>query len=196
MAEFTPLTSKLVPLLMSDCDTDQIIPAQYVNAVGSEALAGALFHGRRQQPDFVLNRPEMAGRAIILAGGNFGCGSSREAAAWALAAGGFRALIGTTFNETFTGNCAKNGIPIVRLSSEAFAAVLSAFEADPRIEVTVDLARDRVSVPARGLSFPTGMEPFTRDLMSRGIDELSYLLEHRPLIDAYEAQLSGRPQPQ
>jgi 3-isopropylmalate/(R)-2-methylmalate dehydratase small subunit len=196
MAGFAPLTSKLVPLLMLDCDTDQIIPAQYVNAVGREALASALFHGRRQQPDFVLNRPEMAGRSIILSGGNFGCGSSREAAAWALAAGGFRALIGTTFNETFSNNCAKNGMPVVKLPGEAFAALLSAFQSDPGIEVTIDLAQDHVSVPASGLSFPTGMEPFTRDLMSRGIDELSYLLEHRPLVDAYEARLRGQPQPQ
>lgn len=185
--QFTPVSSKLVPILMPNVDTDQIIPAQYVNAVGEQALADALFANRKaEKPDFVLNAPGMKGRSIMLAGPNFGCGSSREAAAWALEAAGFRALIGTTFNETFAKNCVQNCLPTVKLLAENFKYLTDAFSSDPDIELTIDLKTNSVGSPAHGIHFPAGIDPFIADLMIRGIDELSYLLERRDLIARFE----------
>jgi len=188
VTQFISLTSKLVPLLLANVDTDQIIPAQYVNAVGEQALASALFSRRKaEDPDFVFNRPEMKGRSIMLAGPNFGCGSSREAAAWALKAGGIRALVGTSFNQTFATNCAQNGMPTVRLDPVAFGQVVALLDKNPDLELTIDLRQGSVTVDGHALTFPTGIDPFISDLMVRSIDELAYLLERRPLIAAFEA---------
>jgi 3-isopropylmalate/(R)-2-methylmalate dehydratase small subunit len=185
--KFSALTSKLVPLLIPNVDTDQIIPAQYVNVSGEAALAAALFANRKaESADFVLNRPEMKGRAIMLCGPNFGCGSSREAAAWALAAGGFRAVIGTTFNETFARNCVQSCLPAVRLTPDAFDALVAAHNSNPDLEVRVDLEARNVTVQNSALSFPTGIDDFTADLMVSGIDELTYLLERKNLIANFE----------
>lgn len=187
--KFSPVTSKLVPLLIPNVDTDQIIPAQYVNVAGRDALAKALFANRKaESADFVLNRLQMQGRAIMLCGPNYGCGSSREAAAWAMEAGGFRAMIGTTFNETFARNCVQSCLPTIRLAPEAFARLAAAFDADPDLTVSVDLKARRVAVANSDLVFPTGIDDFTADLMVNGIDELSYLLERRNLIAGFEAR--------
>jgi 3-isopropylmalate dehydratase small subunit len=190
--KFSTVTSKLVPILSLNVDTDQIIPAQYVNVSGEAALAAALFANRKAETaDFVLNRPEMKNRTIMLCGPNFGCGSSREAAAWALAAGGFRAFVGTTFNETFARNCVQSCLPTVRLDQEAFDALVTAYNSNPDLEVRVDLEARTMVLPDSKLSFPTGIDEFTADLMVKGIDELTYLLERRDLIAKFEmAQLS------
>lgn len=187
--KFTAVTSKLVPLLIPNVDTDQIIPAQYVNVSGQDALAKALFANRKSESaDFVLNLPQMQGRTIMLCGPNYGCGSSREAAAWAMEAGGFRAMIGTTFNETFARNCVQSCLPTVRLAPDAFGKLAAAYDANPDLTVTVDLEARRVAVADSDLVFPTGIDDFTADLMVNGIDELSYLLERRNLIAGFEAR--------
>lgn len=187
--KFTAVTSKLVPLFNPNIDTDQIIPAQYVNAVGGAALAAALFVNRKaEDPDFVLNRPEMKDRAIMLCGPNFGCGSSREAAAWALEAGGFRAAVGTTFNETFARNCVQSCFPTIRLSPSDFDALAAAYSENSDLEIKVDLAARCLTAPAAKLSFPTGIDDFTADLMVSGIDELSYLLEREARIAQFESE--------
>ncbi len=189
MAPFRHLRSRLVPLLGSDIDTDQIIPAQYVNAVGTEALARALFRrSRDQNARFVLDRPGMAGRTVMLVGSNFGCGSSREAAAWALSAWGIRALIGRSFNVTFSANCLQNGLLPIAAPLDAHSALCDAIEAGADPEIAIDLERDRVEFAEMGIAFSVGLEPFARELLLRGMDELHYLLDRRAEIEAYETR--------
>lgn len=187
MEPFRTLRSPLIPLLAPDIDTDQIIPAQYVNAVGSKALADALFARLREHDSgFVLNRPEMVGRAIMLVGSNFGCGSSREAAAWALAAWGIRALVGRSFNATFSSNCLQNGMLPVTAPPDAHRRLCQALHALPALEVSIDLEHEKVEAPDAGIAFALSLEPFVRELLLRGIDELQYLLDRRAEIEAYE----------
>jgi 3-isopropylmalate/(R)-2-methylmalate dehydratase small subunit len=194
MDPFTILSSRGIPLLEPDVDTDQIIPAQLINVSGQPALADALFASlRRQSADFVLNRPEMAGRKVLIAGPNFGCGSSREAAAWALHAWGIRALIGPSFNATFHNNCLQNGLLPIVAPADSYLRLCEAIASWPALEVSIDLAHERVRVPAAAIEFPTGIEPFVRDLLLRGIDELQYLLDRRAQIDSHEKQQGALP---
>jgi 3-isopropylmalate/(R)-2-methylmalate dehydratase small subunit len=193
MQPFAQLRSRLIPLLEADVDTDQIIPAQYVNVTGREALERALFARlRAQDAGFVLDRPEMAGRAVMLVGSNFGCGSSREAAAWALGAWGIRALIGLSFNPTFHNNCLQNGLLPLAAPEDAHRRLREALAADPGLEVSIDLERERVEATGAGVVFATAVEPFARGLLLRGVDELGYLLDRRSEIEAYE-QRTGAP---
>ena len=179
MSPFTTVRSKAIPLPEANVDTDQIIPAQYVNAVGSAALAEALFKRLRERdPQFVFNRPEMQGRSIMLVGENFGCGSSREAAAWALQAWGIRALIGLSFNATFHANCLQNGLLPVTVERDVHSRL------SPDDDVLIDLPAG--SGQAGSVRFPIRIEPFARELLLRGIDELDYLMECRAEIAAYE----------
>jgi 3-isopropylmalate/(R)-2-methylmalate dehydratase small subunit len=189
MEPFTVLRSRVIPLLAPDVDTDQIIPAQYVNVTGRKALSDALFaRWREQDPRFVLNRPEMRARAVMLVGPNFGCGSSREAAVWALAAWGIRALIGRSLSAMFQSNCLQNGLLPLAAPEGIHARLCQALSAWPDLEVAIDLERDRVEIAGAGIAFATGVDPFARDLLLRGIDELQYLLAHRIEIDAYESR--------
>ena len=190
MPAFTTASSAMIPLLAADIDTDQVIPAQFVNVRGQDRLKDALFANRRRgEPDFVLNDPVMAARSIMLVGPNFGCGSSREAAAWALEAFGIRALIGTTFNETFTNNCLQNGLLPGPLSSPDHAAVQAAFRETPEAEIRVDLERQEVNFAGKTYGFR--VDPFARELLLKDQDELDYLVARRPAIEAYEAATSG-----
>jgi 3-isopropylmalate/(R)-2-methylmalate dehydratase small subunit len=189
MQPFTRVSSKLIPLLTPNVDTDQIIPAQYVNVAGKEALCDALFARlKAEQADFVFNRPEMKDRAILLTGPNFGCGSAREAAAWALDAAGIRAMIGTTFNENFSNNCLQNGLLPLSVEAALHERLVLAIQRVPTAEVTIDLIANRIEVLMAGLMFAIRLDPFVRNLLVRGIDELSYLLERRDLIKAFEAR--------
>ena len=187
MTPFTVLTSKLVSMPEPNVDTDQILPAQYVNVQGREALQAALFCNlKAAKPNFVLNRPEMRGRSILLAGKNFGCGSSREAAAWALDAGGFRALLCLSFNDTFWNNCVKNGILPVTTPKTEHQLLLEMAARDPDLRVTVDLTKNQVSADS-GPSFDISIDRFVRELLLSGTDELNYLLERMPQIHSYQA---------
>ncbi|HXQ56355.1 MAG TPA: 3-isopropylmalate dehydratase small subunit [Actinomycetes bacterium] len=184
-----PFTSKLVPLLADNVDTDQIIPARYLKGTSKAGLGEGLFADWRYDGDgnpregFVLNRPEMAGRSILLAGANFGSGSSREHAAWALQAFGFRAVLAPLFADIFRNNALKNGMLPVQLPAEAHAELAAATDADP--EVTVDLEAETVTLPG-GRTVGFGVDPFARQMLLDGTDELGYLLSQGAAVAAYE----------
>ncbi len=191
-AAFTTIRSAVVPLLRDDVDTDQIIPARYLKAVTREGLADGLFADWRvdasgaPRPDFVLNDPAMAGRAILLAGANFGCGSSREHAPWALTGSGFRAVIASSFADIFRANALKNGLLPIALEADALAQVRAAMAADASAALTVDLETQTVSLP-NGVTLPFHIDPFSRSMLLAGTDELGYLLSQTDAMVAYDA---------
>jgi len=193
MPPFTTLCSRAVVLLDPDVDTDQIVPAQCVNVVGRDALAAAAFARRREQdPGFVFNRPEQQGRALMFVGANFGCGSSREAAAWALAAWGIRALLGLSFNATFRGNCLRNGLLPLTMDAALHRDVAARLASGADPEFAIDLPGGRVEIVGEGIAFAAEIEPFARDLLVRGVDELQYLMDCRERIKAYETRRGGQ----
>jgi 3-isopropylmalate/(R)-2-methylmalate dehydratase small subunit len=186
MIPFNIITSKLVSMPEANVDTDQILPAQYVNVQGKKPLEAALFFNlKAANPSFVLNQPGMSGRSILLSGKNFGCGSSREAAAWALSAGGFRALLCLSFNDTFWNNCVKNGILPVTTPETDHQLLAEMAIQNPDLQVTVDLTKSRVSTDG-GPSFAICIDRFVRELLLNGTDELNYLLERIPQIHNYK----------
>ena len=188
MDKITAFSSTLIPMLIANVDTDQIIPAQFVSSRTTEEFAHALFRNRRdREPGFVLNQPAMQGRSIILAGPNFGCGSSREAAPWALVAGGIRAVISTGFGDIFNNNSLKNGLLPIVVSETEHERLRAVAAADPDVEVTVDLPGNTLSVPAHGITIELRIDPFYRHLLVSGMDELDYLLSHVAEIEQYEA---------
>ncbi len=188
MRPFTSVRSPVIPLLATDVDTDQIIPAPFVTATTREELQAALFERQRaRNPAFVFNRPEMRGRSIMLVGTNFGCGSSRECAVWAIDSWDIRAIVGRSFNLTFYGNCLQNGVLPVVAPPDAHAALCEAVAVSPGLDLEVDLEAQEVRASAAGLAFAFEIERFARELLLRGIDELQYLLECDREIAAYEA---------
>jgi 3-isopropylmalate/(R)-2-methylmalate dehydratase small subunit len=195
MEPFTTLTSRFVPLPYVDIDTDQIIPAVFLKVTTREGLAEGLFTrwrydpGGQPDPAFPLNRPERAGAQILVAGHNFGCGSSREHAPWALIGWGFRAVVSSSFADIFASNALKNGLLPVTVEPAILAELLAIGLADPAAELTIDLAAQRLILPAgRALTFP--IDPFSKLCLLQGVDQLGYLLQHEPAIAAFEA---GRP---
>ncbi|MFZ6026777.1 MAG: 3-isopropylmalate dehydratase small subunit [Chloroflexota bacterium] len=193
MAQFTQLTSRVVPLPVNDIDTDQIIPARFLKVTDKAGLGANLFADWRYnsdgspKPEFVLNQPEQAGAAVLLAGDNFGCGSSREHAPWALTAYGFRAVISTSFADIFRNNALKNGLLPVIVDQETHKMLFDMVEELPRAEVTIDLATQTVSLPTgHSVNFP--IDPFSKNCLLRGVDELGYILGFDEKIAAYEAQ--------
>ena len=186
-----PFTSRLIPLLADNLDTDQIIPARYLKGTSKDGLGEGLFADWRYDGDgnlrdaFVLNRPEMAGRSVLLAGANFGSGSSREHAAWALRAFGVKAVLAPLFADIFRNNALKNGLLPVELPADAHAELAAAVEADPDAEVTVDLAAETVTLPG-GRAVAFRVDPFARQMLLDGTDELGYLLSHGAAVAAYE----------
>lgn len=191
MKQFTPFTSRVVPLPVQDIDTDQIIPARYLKATNKSGLGEALFADWRYNPDgspksgFVLNRPESRGAQILLAGGNFGCGSSREHAAWALTGFGFRAVIAPSFADIFRNNALKNGLLPISMPPESCAALLDQAAAAPEAELCIDLDAQTVR-PANGESIAFSIDPFSKACLLKGVDELGYLLSFDEHITAYE----------
>jgi 3-isopropylmalate/(R)-2-methylmalate dehydratase small subunit len=194
---FRPFTSRLVPLLADNVDTDQIIPARFLKVTDKAGLGEGLFAdwrydaAGRPRPGFVLNRPEMAGREVLLAGGNFGAGSSREHAPWALRAFGFRAVLATSFADIFRANALKNELLPVELPAGVHAGLAAAVDADPDAEVTVDLDAETLTLPdGRAVAFE--VDPFARRMLLEGTDELGYLLAHGEAVAAYEAAHPAR----
>jgi 3-isopropylmalate/(R)-2-methylmalate dehydratase small subunit len=192
MEPFTFFSSHLVPLPNENVDTDQIIPARYLKVTDKAGLGEALFADWRfnpdstPKPDFILNRPEGQGARILLAGDNFGCGSSREHAPWALVGFGFKAIISTSFADIFRNNALKNGLLPIVVDRETHQQLFSLVEEDPQAEVTVDLASQTVQLPdGRRVTFP--IDGFSRRCLLDGVDELGYLLGLEPAIAAYEA---------
>src|SRR5574341_403321 len=192
MAQFTTLTSRILPLPANDIDTDQIIPARFLKATDKNGMGDALFADWRYdadgspRPDFVLNKPEHTGAQILLAGDNFGCGSSREHAPWALTGYGFRAVISTSFADIFRNNALKNGLLPVVVDVETHRELLDLVEESPRAEITVDLASQSLTLPGgRQVSFP--IDGFSKTCLLNGVDELGYLLKFEEQIKEYES---------
>ncbi len=193
MAQFTSLTSRLVPLPVNDIDTDQIIPAQFLKVTDKAGLAQALFQNWRYRadgspnPDFVLNQHQSQGAQILLAGDNFGCGSSREHAPWALTGYGFRAVISTSFADIFRNNALKNGLLPIIVDKATHAELFDLAEEAPGAEVTVDLATQTVALPGgHTVSFP--IDGFSKACLLKGTDELGYLLGFEQQIAEYETR--------
>lgn len=194
MAEpFTMFTSKAVPLPAENVDTDQIVPARYLKVTDKHGLAEALFRdwrfeedGSLKEPRFVLDRPEMAGRQILLVGDNFGAGSSREHAPWALTAWGIRAIFSTSFADIFQNNSLKNGVLPIVVDPATHARLFELLAIDPDAEFTIDLAEQGVLLPD-GSTLDFAIDPFAKRMILAGTDELGYLLSKTPAIDAWEA---------
>ncbi len=190
MAQFTTLTSRVVLMPNNDIDTDQIIPAQFLKVTDKNGLADALFfHWRYNddkspKADFVLNRPESQGAQILLAGDNFGCGSSREHAPWALTSYGFRAVISTSFADIFRNNSLKNGLIPVIVDPKTHQMLFDLLEEVPDTELTVDLATQTLSFPHGSVTFP--IDPFNKACLLNGVDELGYILGFEKEIAAFE----------
>jgi 3-isopropylmalate/(R)-2-methylmalate dehydratase small subunit len=192
MEPFTTLTSRVVVLPAENVDTDQIIPARFLKATDKVGMGDHLFadwrydNQGRPKPDFVLNRPESRGSQVLLAGDNFGCGSSREHAPWALIGFGFQAIISTSFADIFRNNALKNGLLPVIVDAEAHRRLLGLLAADPAGQVTVDLASQTLRLPdGSAVTFP--LDGFSKDCLLEGVDQLGYLLKHDARISAYEA---------
>ena len=192
MAQFTQVTSRLVPLPINDVDTDQIIPARFLKTTDKAGLGANLFADWRYEADgtpkadFVLNQSEHQGAQILLAGDNFGCGSSREHAPWALAGYGFQAVISTSFADIFRSNSLKNGLLPIVVSPETHQLLFDLLAELPQAEVTVDLASQTVSLPT-GERFMFPIDGFSKTCLLQGTDELGYLLNFEPQIAAFEA---------
>ncbi len=195
---FATFTSRLIPLPAENVDTDQIVPARYLKVTDKDGLADALFRdwrfgedGSLKDPPFVLDLPEMAGRRIILAGDNFGCGSSREHAPWALVAWGIRAVITTGAADIFRNNALKNGLLPIIVSPEDHAALVDLLASRPDAELTVDLEEQVVHLPGDDdLAFD--VDPFAKAMLLAGTDELGYLIGKSDAIDAWEAANPAR----
>jgi 3-isopropylmalate/(R)-2-methylmalate dehydratase small subunit len=187
------IRSRTVVLPAENVDTDQIIPARFLVTTTREGLGGALFADWRWEKDgspkagFVLNRPEAEGARVLVAGRNFGCGSSREHAVWALQAGGFEAVVSTAFADIFRGNALKNGFVPVQVDEATHARLVEA----PGVEVSIDVEAGVLSFGTRRAAFP--LEPFARYCLRSGLDELAFLLSREREIAAYEAQAGPAP---
>ncbi len=197
MEPFTPLTSACVVLPAENVDTDQIIPARFLKTIERRGLGAHLFadwrldeHGQPRL-DFPLNSPSAAGAAILVAGHNFGCGSSREHAPWALLDFGFRAVISTGFADIFRNNALKTGLIPVALSSSAHAGLVAQLAESPRAPVTIDLESQTATLPD-GTSHAFAVDPFARHCLLNGVDELGFLLGQDAAIAAYESTHSSR----
>ena len=178
-----------LPLDRSDVDTDQIIPAEHLKRVERTGFGPFLFEAWRKDPDFILNDTRYDGASILLAGPNFGCGSSREHAPWAIEDHGFKAVIAPSFADIFRNNCLKIGLLPIELREESVRALMDASLDDPETRIEIDL--DRLTVRAPGLDETFDMEQFTRWRLMEGLDDIGLTLRHTDAIDAYEASRAG-----
>ena len=192
MPQFTTLTSRVIPLPVNNIDTDQIIPARFLKVTDKVGLGQNLFADWRYRsdgtpdPNFVINQPEHQGAQIFLAGDNFGCGSSREHAPWALTGWGIRVVISTSFADIFQNNSLKNGLLPVTVSPELHATLFEIVQEVPQAEWTVDLETQTVQLPT-GDSFQFEVDSFARTCLLQGVDELGYLISFADQIAAYES---------
>jgi 3-isopropylmalate/(R)-2-methylmalate dehydratase small subunit len=191
MKPISLIHSRTVVLPVDNVDTDQIIPARFLKATDKQGMGDHLFADWRYnadgspKPDFVLNKPEARGAQILLAGGNFGCGSSREHAPWALTGFGFRAVISTSFADIFRNNALKNGLLPIVVDEVMHRTLFEMLEEIPNAELTIDLASQTVALPTgQSVTFP--MDGFSKTCLLKGTDELGYLLGFEEKIAAYE----------
>jgi 3-isopropylmalate/(R)-2-methylmalate dehydratase small subunit len=190
--KFEKIESKIAVLPIDNIDTDQIIPARYLKSISKEGLGEGLFRDWRRnadgtpKADFVLNQPQAQGVEILVTGDNFGCGSSREHAPWALVQSGIRAVISTSFADIFKGNALKNQLLPVVVPADAHAELLKL----PWAVVKIDLAAQTVTLPSgRVVEFP--IDAFAKQCLVEGVDELGYMLQQNPAIAAFEAKRVG-----
>ena len=195
MAQFTTLTSRFVVIPACDIDTDQIIPARFLKATDKNGMGDNLFADWRYhadgspKADFILNKPEASACQILVAGDNFGCGSSRAHAPWALTGYGFRAVISTSFADIFRNNALKNGLLPIVVDEETHRKLVDLVNEKPRPELTIDLASQTLSYP--GGSFTFQIDPFNKACLLNGVDELGYIMSFEKEIAAFEASRPG-----
>ena len=180
------ISGRGVPLRRSDVDTDQIIPAEWLKRVERTGFEKGLFSTWRDDRNFVLNDERYVGASILVAGPSFGVGSSREHAVWAIQQGGFDAVIAPSFSDIFRNNCAKNGLVPVVVPEATVEAIWTAIEADPTTEITVDVERLNVEVPAAGITHTFPMDPQTQHRFLNGLDDVGITLTHVDEITAFE----------
>jgi 3-isopropylmalate/(R)-2-methylmalate dehydratase small subunit len=195
---FRQFSSRVVPLGAENVDTDQVVPARYLKVTDKAGLADALFRdwrfnedGTLREPRFVLDQPGMAGRAILLVGDNFGAGSSREHAPWALAAWGIRTIISTSFADIFRNNALKNAVLPVAVDAATHARLFELVAADPDAQLTVDLSEEGILLPD-GTTIDFTIDPFAKRMLLAGTDEIGYVVAKLPAIRAWEATHPGR----
>src|ERR1017187_10267578 len=192
MKPFTNFESRMAPLPINNVDTDQIIPARFLKTTSKQGLDEHLFNDWRYdaagnpKPDFLLNQPRVTGAQVLLAGDNFGCGSSREHAPWALTQFGFRAVISTSFADIFTQNSLKNSLLPIVVPPDVHAELFAAVAANPDATVEIDLAAQTLTTPA-GSKVPFPIDAFAKHCLLEGVDELGYILKRETAIRAYEA---------
>ena len=193
MEKFQTLHTTGRPLPLENIDTDQIIPARFLKATTREGFGENLFRDWRYnadgspKADFVLNDPRYGGQ-VLVAGKNFGCGSSREHAAWALYDAGFRTVISSYFGDIFRGNALNTGLLPLQVSDEVLARLLAAIEADPQLELVVDLPAQTLAVPAWGETFSFAIDPYKKECLINGYDDIDFLVNQKSAIEAYEQQ--------
>jgi 3-isopropylmalate/(R)-2-methylmalate dehydratase small subunit len=176
-----------VPLDRSDVDTDQIIPSDWLKQVERTGFDRGLFSEWREEPDFVLNREEYTGAVVLVAGANFGTGSSREHAVWAIQQYGFAAVVSPRFGDIFRNNATKNGLVPVEVSPEVGRRLIELLESDPDAEFVVDVDRRVIEVPAIGLVEPFPLDDAVRHRFLEGLDDIGLTLQQEAAISAYEA---------
>ncbi|HUY31025.1 MAG TPA: 3-isopropylmalate dehydratase small subunit [Acidimicrobiales bacterium] len=182
------VTGRAVPLDRSDVDTDQIIPSDWLKRIERTGFGAGLFSEWRDDRDFVLNKPEHAGATILVAGPNFGVGSSREHAVWALVDYGFAVVVSPRFGDIFRNNSTRSGLVPAQVSAQDGRRLLELVAADPTLELTVDVERRTIEVPAAGVSVGFTLDDTARERLLLGLDDIGVTLTHEPEIDAYEAE--------
>ena len=186
------IQSRVVAMPIDNVDTDQIIPARFLKTISKIGLGDQLFNDWRYnadgspKPDFVINKPETKGCEILLAGDNFGCGSSREHAPWALTQFGFKAVISTSFADIFKGNSLKNSLLPIVVPKDIHAKLFAEYAADPTMQVMIDLASQTLTMPD-GTTAHFPIDEFAKTCLLEGVDELGYILKQMPAIEQYEA---------
>jgi 3-isopropylmalate/(R)-2-methylmalate dehydratase small subunit len=181
------IVGRAVPLDRSDVDTDQIIPSDWLKRVERTGFGEGLFSEWRERSDFVLNQARHEGAEVLVAGPNFGTGSSREHAVWALQDYGFRAVISPRFADIFRNNCLKTGLVPVEVAPDVATRILRAVEDDPTLEIVVDVVDGRVAVPAIDLDEPFTLDDHSRHRLVHGLDDIGLTLRHEGAISAFEA---------
>jgi len=189
MRAIREIVGRAAPLDRADVDTDQIIPSDWLKRVERTGFGEGLFSEWRESSDFVLNRAEYQGDdvKVLVAGPNFGCGSSREHAVWALEDYGFEAVISSSFADIFRNNCLKIGLVPVELPQPLVERIMRAIEDDPSVEIVIDVVDGRVAVPALDLDEPFSLHEFHRYRLVNGLDDIGLTLQHEADISAYEA---------
>jgi 3-isopropylmalate/(R)-2-methylmalate dehydratase small subunit len=197
MEPIKKFSGRTAPLPINDIDTDQIIPARYLKVTDKSGLGAACFEDWRYnsdgspKPDFPLNKPEYQGAKVLIGGHNFGCGSSREHAPWALMGAGFQAVVSTYFADIFKGNALKNGLLPIVVDEETHRQLISLSEEDPSMEVVVDLETQTLTLPdGRAVTFP--IDSFSRYCLLNGVDQLGFLLSLDEQTSLYEAEHPAR----